>query len=91
VWRSLGRVEAKIFFHLKTVKMAEAVFKSLKPEASATKSFRSKVRVNLEGKNLVMLLDSPDITASRASVNSFCRWVSPIIQILKEVQSGAEE
>jgi KEOPS complex subunit Pcc1 len=47
---------------------------SLQPEVGGEYS-KSKVKIDLEGEELVLSIEAEDVTALRAAVNSYLRWM----------------
>ena len=57
----------------------EIVLGALLPETKTPPSFRSRVKVEGGGTTLTLSFEAPDISALRAAVNSYLRWVNLII------------
>ncbi|RLI27314.1 MAG: hypothetical protein DRO52_00545 [Candidatus Hecatellales archaeon] len=82
------KARAEVRFTFKDKREAETVFKALKPEVQASRSFKSRVQMRLEGRSLTMVFRAPTLSSLRASLNSFCRWVSQLQRILELASRG---
>ncbi|RLI14929.1 MAG: hypothetical protein DRO43_02690 [Candidatus Hecatellales archaeon] len=87
-WRSLKKAEVEVKFVFSSRRKAETVYAALKPEVYAARSFKSKVQIRLEGRTLTMSFRAPTLSSLRASINSFCRWVSQLQEVLELAESG---
>jgi len=72
----MKNTRAEIAIELSSRRHAEAVYKALKPETMHSIGPRSKVTILLKGKTLQIGVFAKDISALRAAVNSYLRWVS---------------
>jgi len=54
----------------------EIVLGALQPETKTPASFRSRVKVESVGTTLTLSFEASDISALRAAVNSYLRWVN---------------
>ncbi len=75
------RAEISVEFTSKTY--AEAVYRALKPETKHSIGPRSKVTIVLEGKSLQIAVSAKDISALRAAINSYLRWVSGSAELIQ--------
>ena len=75
------RAEISVEFSSKT--HAEAVYRALKPETRHSIGPRSKVTIVLEGKSLQIAVSAKDISALRAAINSYLRWVSGSAELIR--------
>jgi len=64
--------------HLKfsSEKQVQVLLKALLPETRKTVTSRSKVSVEGEGRKLVVRVEAEDVSALRAALNSYLRWVA---------------
>jgi tRNA threonylcarbamoyladenosine modification (KEOPS) complex Pcc1 subunit len=85
-WRSL-KAEVEVKFTFPDRRKAETVFIALKPEVYAARAFKSRVQVRLKDKTLILVFRAPTISSLRASINSFCRWVSQLQKVLELAES----
>jgi tRNA threonylcarbamoyladenosine modification (KEOPS) complex Pcc1 subunit len=56
----------------------EIVLDALQPETRTPSSFRSRVKVEGVGTGLTLSFEASDISALRAAVNSYLRWINLI-------------
>jgi len=66
--------------------LAEIVEGSLLPEAERPTSERSSVTVAVDGGILKVTVVASDISALRAALNSYLRWVSAILDIVETME-----
>ncbi|WP_309492550.1 KEOPS complex subunit Pcc1 [Candidatus Hecatella orcuttiae] len=86
----MSKAGVLITVSLPSERKARVIYEALKPETGTTPSARSRVKVKVRGKLLVMDFHASGITSLRAAVNSFCRWFSQlnsIIAVLDEVST----
>ena len=75
--------EALIQIDLKSKIQAKLAFESLKPETLVSLSSRSKAKLSLKGKTLILTIYAKDVTALRATINSYCRFIASITKVLE--------
>ncbi len=68
--------QATLEIDLGTHEVAEIIFEALIPETESIPSERATTRLTLDGSKLVIQIQAGDITAMRASMNSYLAWVS---------------
>lgn len=66
-------------------KDAEHVYKSMAPELPKTKRFSVSMRV--EGGKLIIRVCAQDLSALRAALNSYLRWLMLLRNVLKVVDA----
>ncbi len=59
-------------------KQVQTLLKALLPETRKPANFRSKVSIKGEGRTLTIQVDAKDISALRATLNSYLRWIALI-------------
>ncbi|MCW4049388.1 MAG: KEOPS complex subunit Pcc1 [Candidatus Bathyarchaeota archaeon] len=65
--------------------IAEVILNALQPEVESPSSERSSVKVK-RGKNGVLITTSAsDITALRASLNSYLRWIQGMLDMFEKL------
>jgi tRNA threonylcarbamoyladenosine modification (KEOPS) complex Pcc1 subunit len=64
-----------------SVSETEAVLSALLPEVKGSKTRRSEIEVEMEGKVLILKIIARDTTALRAICNSYLRWIATIIEV----------
>ncbi len=77
---------SKISIELPSKKMVEILLKALLPETRRSVTSRSKVFVEGIGKRLVIKVQAKDLTALRATLNSYLRWVTLIVDICRATE-----
>lgn len=80
-------VSAVIRLTFPSEREAEVVGVSIKPEAEAASKYRSKVKISRDGRSIIMLFESKDITALRASINSYLSWLMSLREIYGFLES----
>lgn len=65
--------------------VAAIVEESLNPEAEHPISQRSNVEVEAKEGKLVISMEASDVTAMRATFNSYIRWVGAIMNVVDSV------
>ena len=68
--------QATLEIDLETPEVAEIIFEALIPETESIPSERATTRLSLDGSKLTIHIQAGDLTAMRASMNSFLAWVS---------------
>ncbi len=72
-----GEIEIKIYF--KNKKNAENFLESIKTELNNKE--RTKINANVKNNIVIIIIKSKDITALRASVNTFLRYAQLVEKI----------
>ncbi|MBS7632994.1 hypothetical protein KEJ15_05160 [Candidatus Bathyarchaeota archaeon] len=67
-------------------KILETVLTALKPETAKPTTARSKVTVERNGLILTLKVEAADTTALRATLNSYLRWTSALIDVLENLK-----
>jgi len=65
--------------------LARTLEGSLLPEAESPLSDRSSVEVSLKNGDLIIRIQTSDVMAMRAAVNSYLRWVGAIVGIIESI------
>ena len=68
-----------------TKELAEIIENSLKPEVQDPVSTRSKVEVVAEDDLIRINITASDLSALRAALNSYLRWVDAIFEVVEKV------
>ncbi|MGP3667168.1 MAG: KEOPS complex subunit Pcc1 [Candidatus Bathyarchaeota archaeon] len=74
-------IKAKITFKT-SKKKCKKIVKVLKPETRFTPTSRSKTKIKNGGNTVEVTFYAKDFSALRASINSFCRWVKMVDEVL---------
>jgi tRNA threonylcarbamoyladenosine modification (KEOPS) complex Pcc1 subunit len=74
-------IKAQITVKFATSKNAESVFVSLQPETPTGFTDRSKISMKKREDSIQFDIDAKDITAFRATVNSYLIWMRALLSI----------
>lgn len=66
--------------------LADILEASLLPEAERPTSERSKVEVGAVDGRLVIRVESSDVVALRAALNSYLYWVSAVLDVVEKIR-----
>jgi len=66
--------------------LADIVEGSLLPEVESPTSKRSRVKVAVDGGVLKVTVEASDVSALRAALNSYLRWVAAILDVVETVE-----
>ncbi len=69
-------VKAEFKIKFDSLDEAKLILKSIEPEIQTAPSEKSRVKINLEGNTLKLIIDAEDTPSFRASVNSYFRWIT---------------
>ncbi|MHA1616549.1 MAG: KEOPS complex subunit Pcc1 [Candidatus Njordarchaeales archaeon] len=89
-----SRMEARAVIEISTnYHFLKAIFTALKPETKSLPTERSKSTISFnETERLIRIeIITRDLTSLRASINSYFRWLSAVInslKVIKDVQPG---
>ncbi len=83
----MWRAEAKFKLDVGSEDLAEVIFRALEPEVESQPSPRVTVRLDLDGRFILVELKADSTAALRAAVNSYLRWISAVSRSLREVSS----
>ncbi len=71
----LEGVETELEIEFQNPKEADIVLRSIKPEINGSPSDRTSVSLDIHDSTLKIVIDAPDTTSFRASLNSYLRWI----------------
>lgn len=77
--------KAKILLDVRR-NLADILEDSLLPEAERPASERSRVRVEAMDGRLVIRVESTDVVALRAALNSYLYWVSAVLDVVEKIR-----
>lgn len=80
------KAHATIQINLKSIANIKGLFQALKPETKVPETSKSKVKINVEGKNLMLKFETVDSTSLRASISSYLRWIQAIQYVYNIVE-----
>ncbi len=69
------RYEIRLKIEFPDGKAAEVCYKALLPESKTPPTKRAVAEVRREGRHVQVLIKATDVTALRASINSYLRWI----------------
>ena len=75
-------VDVSIEYDTKDV--SQVVYSALKPEIGLEFT-KSRCHVNINGNEILMNIKAPDISAARAALNSYLRWIACAENVYKGV------
>ena len=78
---SVKQANSYIEIEFASSREAEAISSALLPEVKDSKTRRSDMEVEIEGKVLILKISAKDTTALRAITNSYLRWIVTLKQI----------
>lgn len=78
----LKSVESEILIEFDNSKQAELIFTSVLPEISSSPSQRSRMTMDLQGRNIQINIKAADATSFRASLNSSLKWIILSLDVL---------
>ena len=78
---SVKQANSYIEIEFASSREAEAISIALLPEVKDSKTRRSDMEVEIEGKVLILKISAKDTTALRAITNSYLRWIATLKQI----------
>ncbi|MEM2987397.1 MAG: KEOPS complex subunit Pcc1, partial [Nitrososphaerota archaeon] len=67
---------------------ASIILKSLLPEIKNPATNRSKIDLLIRDGKLLMNVEAKDMTALRAALNSYVRWINMIIETLGVIEEN---
>jgi len=82
------KCEAIINLPLSSEKQLKIMLEALKPETK-TSSRRSRVHIKGEEKTLTLNFEAADTSALRASINSYLRQTSMLIDLLRLIEESS--
>ena len=65
--------------------ISDIVDESLAPEVERPTSERSNVTVSAEKGEVIISIETSDVVALRATINSYLRWVGAILDVVEAV------
>ncbi|MEM2083329.1 MAG: KEOPS complex subunit Pcc1 [Nitrososphaerota archaeon] len=83
----IEKAKAKIIFNI-SEKEASIILKSLLPEIKNPATNRSKIDLLIRDGKLLMNVEAKDMTALRAALNSYVRWINMIIETLGVIEEN---
>lgn len=79
-------VDAKVSMDIGSKIKAEKIVEALRLEAKSMSTLRFKVLLRRKGQKILIIFKSSDLSALRSSINSFCRWVNMLRNVLDTLE-----
>jgi len=79
------KAQAVIRLNFSSEKQLKVVLEALKPETRTPLTRRSRAQVKREGNSLTLSFEATDISALRAAINSYLRWIHLAKTVVKSV------
>lgn len=73
---------------LKSKETAVILYNALLPETESIPSDRASSKISIEGATLIIEIKANDLTALRASLNSFTAWIGACISTLESIDKS---
>lgn len=78
---------AELRVELESSEQANLLLNALRPETDGAPSERATVRLSVQNSTLIIKVSAGDITALRASMNSYLSWISGCLRAIDSVTS----
>ena len=82
------RAEATIRLKLPSEKQLTTLLDALNPEAKATITRRSTVKLEKDGLFLVLTVGAEDTIALRSTLNAYLRWIGSTVSVISLVEQA---
>ena len=79
---------AVVEFPLSTDELATILYNALVPETESVPSDRAHSKVSTKGSTLIVEIKANDLTALRASLNSFTAWIAACLTTLDSIEKS---
>ncbi|MFW9908711.1 MAG: KEOPS complex subunit Pcc1 [Candidatus Thorarchaeota archaeon] len=83
--RGIENVHAVLHIDLDSPELVDILYQALEPETASVPSDRASVKLEKLGSRLIVTIDANDLTALRASMNSYLAWISGSIRTVDSV------
>ncbi|MFW9960020.1 MAG: KEOPS complex subunit Pcc1 [Candidatus Thorarchaeota archaeon] len=70
---------------------AKILHAALLPETESIPSDRANSRVTVRGSSLIVEIEASDLTAMRASLNSFVAWISACLRTIDSIDAKSPD
>jgi tRNA threonylcarbamoyladenosine modification (KEOPS) complex Pcc1 subunit len=81
----IKRIQSEVFIKTST-KLQNIIIKALKPESETPSSNRSNTIIKKIDGGILIISTASDITALRASLNSYLRWIQGIVNMVEKIK-----
>lgn len=82
----LLKAHATVQINLKSSAKVKVLSQALKPETRIPLTSKSKVKIKVEDKNIVLQFETVDTSSLRAAISSYLRWVKAIEDMYRVVE-----
>ncbi|MHA1906200.1 MAG: KEOPS complex subunit Pcc1 [Candidatus Thorarchaeota archaeon] len=79
------KAQASLLIDVDDSKLVDVLYSAIKPETESVSSDRATAHLTKEGNQLQISIDASDLTALRASMNSYLAWISGSIRAVESV------
>ncbi len=79
---------AKLEIPLESNEAATILYNALLPETESIPSDRAESKVSIKNNTLIVEVKANDLTALRASLNSFSAWIAACIETLESIEKS---
>ncbi len=76
---------------LESEQKATILCSALTPETESTPSDRATSTVTVNGSSLIVKIEAKDLTAMRASLNSYVAWISACMRTLESIDPASTD
>jgi tRNA threonylcarbamoyladenosine modification (KEOPS) complex Pcc1 subunit len=83
-----SRAKADIRLKFANQRQVDTLLDSLTPEANAPVTSRVNIKLQKDGLFLVLTVEADDTVALRATLNSYLRWISSTVNVIKLVEDS---
>jgi len=80
------KAHATIQINLKSIANVKGLYQALRPETRVPVTSKSKVKIKVEDKNIMLKFETVDAASLRASISSYLRWVQAIQYVYNIVE-----
>ncbi|MDD3791588.1 MAG: KEOPS complex subunit Pcc1 [Candidatus Bathyarchaeota archaeon] len=79
--------KATIKIKFSSEKQIRSLFNAITPETEKPPTKRARVKLENDGLFVVLLVESDDTIALRATLNSYLRWINSIVNVLEVIDT----
>ncbi len=81
---------ATLCLNFGTEKQLNSLLNALKPEAEASPTHRSTVKLEKNGRSLTVSVEAEDTVALRATLNAYLHWINSTLKIIDVVEESSK-
>ncbi len=79
--------KATIKIKFSSEKQIRSLFNAITPETEKPLTKRARVKLEKDGLFFVLIVESDDTTALRATLNSYLRWINSIVNVIEVLET----